>query len=82
MSQFSQILSGLVALPCLAQPDSIAAVGFPRPFARIRQQHGDRGGAATKADNQKPWKYKLIPEDAVKRTNDFKFTVAQAMKVA
>lgn len=37
--------------------------------------------AATKADKQKPWEYKLIPEDAVKRTNDFKFTIAQAMKV-
>lgn len=37
--------------------------------------------AATKVDKQKPWEYKLIPEDAVKRTNDFKFTIAQAVTV-
>lgn len=37
--------------------------------------------AATKADKQKPWEYKLIPEDAVKRTNDFRFTIAQAVTV-
>jgi hypothetical protein len=38
--------------------------------------------AASKADKQKPWEYKLIPDDAVKRTNDFKFTIAQAVTVA
>jgi type III restriction enzyme len=37
--------------------------------------------AASKADKQKPWQYKLIPDDAVKRTNDFKFTIAQAVAV-
>ena len=37
--------------------------------------------AATKADPQKPWEYKLIPDDAVIRTNDFKFTIAQAVTV-
>ncbi len=37
--------------------------------------------AATKADRQKPWEDRLIPEDAVKRTNDFKFTIAQAVTV-
>ena len=38
--------------------------------------------AATKADKQKPWEYKLIPEDAVLRTNDLRFTIAQAVSVA
>ena len=37
--------------------------------------------AASKADKQKPWEYKLIPDDAVIRTNDFKFTIAQAVTV-
>ena len=36
---------------------------------------------ASKADQQKPWAYKLIPDDAVIRTNDFKFTIAQAVTV-
>lgn len=37
--------------------------------------------AASKADKQKSWEYKLIPDDAVIRTNDFKFTIAQAVTV-
>jgi hypothetical protein len=37
--------------------------------------------AASKADKQKSWEYKLIPDGAVKRTNDFKFTIAQAVTV-
>ena len=37
--------------------------------------------AATNADKQKPWEYKLIPDDVVKRGNDFKFTIAQAVTV-
>jgi type III restriction enzyme len=37
--------------------------------------------AASKADKQKPWEYKLIPDDVVIRTNDFKFTIAQAVTV-
>lgn len=38
--------------------------------------------AASGIKGGKPWQYKLIPEDAVAANTDFKFAIAQAIKIA
>jgi hypothetical protein len=36
---------------------------------------------ASGVDKAKKWEYRLVPDDAVKRTSDFAFTIGQAVTV-